>query len=89
MLRRGQGAIEYLLILGAAVIIAIVVIVAMTGILGENEQQTSQVAAKNLVRLKCVEDCSYTITSDECTAMGGTGNPCSPSCSELAPDNCT
>jgi hypothetical protein len=39
---RGQGAIEYLLIIGAAILIVAIVILAVTGILGGGQGQTDQ-----------------------------------------------
>jgi len=87
--KKGQGAIEYLLILGAVVIIAIIVITTVITIAQQPQNDTPIATAKNTVRLKCFESCDYTITTDECTAMGGSGTPCSVTCIELLPDCAT
>jgi hypothetical protein len=39
MEQKAQGAIEYLLIIGAAILVVAIVIVAMTGIIGAGQQQ--------------------------------------------------
>ncbi|MFA5125571.1 MAG: class III signal peptide-containing protein [archaeon] len=38
MEQKAQGAIEYLLIIGAAILVVAIVIVAMTGIVGTGQQ---------------------------------------------------
>jgi uncharacterized protein (UPF0333 family) len=39
---KGQGALEYLLLIGGAVLVAVIVIVIMTGLAG-NEEYTGQI----------------------------------------------
>lgn len=40
MEQKAQGAIEYLLIIGAAILVVAVVVIALTGILGSGTAQT-------------------------------------------------
>ncbi len=42
MEQKAQGAIEYLLIIGAAILVVAIVILAVTGVLGGGQDQTTQ-----------------------------------------------
>ena len=59
MERKGQGAIEYLLIIGAAILVVAIVIIAVTSILQQGQtQNTGAVSdqAKQANTLKCQSD---------------------------------
>ena len=59
MERKGQGAIEYLLIIGAAILVVAIVIIAVTSILQQGQtQNTGAVSdqAKQANTLKCQGD---------------------------------
>ncbi|MFA5357385.1 MAG: class III signal peptide-containing protein [Candidatus Izemoplasmatales bacterium] len=62
---RGQGSLEYLLIIGAALIIAIIVIAVVTGLGSNNAPPTSDVQAQADVG-KCLNNCcEFGINSDK------------------------
>ncbi|MCX6803673.1 MAG: hypothetical protein NTY48_03830 [Candidatus Diapherotrites archaeon] len=58
---KAQGAIEYLLIIGAAILVVAIVLLALTGALnsgttqGSNAQETQQEQSQ---KLKCLADCT-------------------------------
>jgi len=65
MEEKAQGAIEYLLIIAAAILVVAIVILAVTGALGGGTGQgdeaiTAQQEAQ--MELGCQTDCSYTIS---------------------------
>ncbi|MFA5357386.1 MAG: class III signal peptide-containing protein [archaeon] len=65
--KRGQGALEYLLIIGAALVIAIIVIsvIVLTGTSTDTSASTSS-AANKLDQTNCLNDCCYkSKTSDQ------------------------
>jgi len=58
---KGQGAIEYLLIIGAAILVVAIVIIAITGAMGQGttqgtQAQTDQNTQNNILR--CTADCN-------------------------------
>lgn len=66
---RGQGSLEYLLIIGAALIIAIIVIAVVTG-LGSKSNPDTELAELEIEKGKCLNDCCYGITADHnCQAI--------------------
>ena len=78
---KGQGAIEYLLIIAAAILVVAIVILALTGALGSGQDQagqsvTDQNAQQNV--LKCNFDCNS--LDNNCAKSG--------SCAIVAPDFC-
>ena len=79
---RGQGAIEYLLIIGAAILVVAIVILAVTGVLsggqtgvsgGQQDWNTSQ---GGLTELQCKSDCTSMANNGCCNAPYG--NYCKP-----------
>ncbi|HZX34486.1 MAG TPA: class III signal peptide-containing protein [archaeon] len=48
MERKGQGALEYLLLIGGAVLIAVIVITLLLGVGGSSEEQTGVSTASSL-----------------------------------------
>jgi len=52
MEQKAQGAIEYLLIIGAAILVVAIVIVAMTGIVGSGKTSGTQGATDYNSKLK-------------------------------------
>ena len=71
---RGQGSLEYLLIIGAALIIAIIVIAVVTGLGSKSNPDTTQ-AESEIEKGKCLSDCCYGITADN-------------NCQTINPDAC-
>jgi len=72
MEKQGQGAIEYLLIIAAAILVVAIVILAVTGTLSGGQgqgddaigaQQDSQMA------LGCQTSCDFTLTTDDGTVL--------------------
>lgn len=85
MERRGQGAIEYLLIIGAAILVVAIVIIAVTGVLGTTQDRGEQASidqnkAQNMQR--CIVDCNVL---GRCRT-GGLLNP--NSCAAINPTAC-
>ena len=84
MNKRGQGALEYLLIISAAVIVAVIVIALMLGLTQEGSSAAADAniggTLDDAQSLKlCIEDCSalnpiapYTPTTDCSTDPAGT-----------------
>jgi uncharacterized protein (UPF0333 family) len=65
----GQGAIEYLLIIGAAVIIAVIVIAFMMGLTQEGTNVSDEAGIEDtFIAAQCQKDCSYT---NDTMAEGG------------------
>jgi hypothetical protein len=82
---KGQGAIEYLLIIGAAILVVAIVIIAVTGALGQGTTQGNQANkdqnAQN-VKLACMADCN--------AAGADCGTVAAPlACAQLQPATCT
>ncbi|MFA5931225.1 MAG: class III signal peptide-containing protein [archaeon] len=72
---RGQGAIEYLLIIGAAILVIAIVIIAITSVVGTGKTSTTEAAAdinSQNNQLKCMKDvntlggCTSTYTNCTC-----------------------
>ncbi len=60
MEKNGQGAIEYLLIIGAAILVVAVVVIALTGVLDAGNDQTSDTDVEtSLMALECQKDSTY------------------------------
>jgi len=80
---KGQGAIEYLLIIGAAILVVAIVIIAITGAMGQGttqgtQAQTDQNLQNNVLR------CSV-----DCNAEGACGAVATPiGCAKIAPTTC-
>lgn len=75
MENKAQGAIEYLLIIGAAVIIAVIVITLMMSLSGTGSQQVKTADAENQFHLALdIKDCTL-----DCSIIRGprTGKLCS------------
>jgi len=61
MEQKAQGAIEYLLIIGAAILVVAIVIIAVTSVLGQGKTQTTGGAADQntaIFKLNCMNDCN-------------------------------
>ena len=66
---KAQGAIEYLLIIGAAVIIAVIVIALMMGLAGQGTEATEEAGVGNAFeQAQCQANCEY--QSSEMTTAG-------------------
>ncbi|MCX6801017.1 MAG: DUF1566 domain-containing protein [Candidatus Diapherotrites archaeon] len=86
--RKGQGAVEYLLIIGAAVVVAAIVIAVIVGI-GSSANPKPEEVTSELDKLKCFESCSYdSPTSDSncevinpVSCKGNVPGSCGSSCS--------
>jgi len=81
MEEKAQGAIEYLLIIAAAVLVVAIVIIAVTGVLsGGTGQGDEAITAEQEAQLAlgCQTDCNYTVTNAAGTALAcptGTAGP--------------
>jgi len=79
---KGQGAIEYLLIIAAAILVVAIVILALTGALGSGQDQSTQAITDQNTQqnqLRCMNDCNalgtdktapgscYVLFSTECS----------------------
>ena len=77
---KGQGAVEYLLILGAAVILAVVVIVTLTSLSATTQTQVSAAQNVDMPNI-CSSDKCYVLADGVCTEYdtgqdaGTAGNP--------------
>ncbi len=57
---KAQGAIEYLLIIGAAILVVAVVVIALSGIIGAGSDTTDTEAINSTYNaLQCQKDCGY------------------------------
>ena len=66
MNKKGQGALEYLLLIGGAVLVAAIVIALLTGVpSGLPDPQKAAVCATRVNCAACVAD-----TTNSCTAVG-------------------
>ncbi len=80
---KGQGAIEYLLIIGAAILVVAIVIIAVTGALGQGTTQGGQAQKDQNVqnnKLACMADCN--VAGPCYTASANAG------CAILQPTRC-
>jgi uncharacterized protein (UPF0333 family) len=86
MEEKAQGAIEYLLIIGAAVIIAVIVIALMMGLAGQGTGAADDAGIdETFVSLQCQKDCCF--TNDAMTSANKTCVDYS-SCTQAAVDAC-
>jgi len=70
--KTGQGAIEYLLIIGAAIIVVAIVVIMLTGILSNSDTDTEQ-ATDAIKTLGCdlnAVDCACTADADCESSLG-------------------
>ena len=74
--RQGQGAIEYLLIIGAAILVVAVVIIALVSITGSATENTGQEDVDATLLPACREICINT---------GGTWSNVDSNCANEAP----
>jgi len=84
--RKAQGAIEYLLIIGAAILIVAIVILAVTGILSGGQTAATgansdvNTANSGLSDLQCKSNCSAMTAGGCCggstTVVGSSGTYC-------------
>ncbi|VVB76575.1 Class III signal peptide [uncultured archaeon] len=80
MERKGQGAIEYLLIIGAAILVVAIVIVAITSVTSANSKVSTSDQNNASAILKCQVDCNN---------MGSCGTIAAPTgCALNAPSSC-
>jgi len=78
-MEKGQGAIEYLLIIGAAVIIAVIVITLMVSFAGQGQQAAEGADVGGaLEEGQCLNDCTFL----------GSNNGMGDSCEEKYPSTC-
>jgi hypothetical protein len=77
MERRGQGAIEYLLIIGAAILVVAIVIVAITSVVSTNPNPGSDANKANNL-LKCTSDITILggAVATSCTGTPPYGSAC-------------
>ena len=69
---KAQGAIEYLLIIGAAVIIAVIVIALMMGLAGQGTEATEEAGVGSAFeQAQCQANCEY-----ESSEMATAGETC-------------
>ncbi len=79
MERKGQGAIEYLLIIGAAILVVAIVIIAVTGVLGTTNDRGEQASGDQLAAQESMDTTGPAIIglpielADFTTAGGGVG----------------
>ncbi len=67
MERKAQGAIEYLLIIGAAILVVAVVVIALTGITSAGQDQVDTNAIGDATEsLQCTKDINYL---GECSSL--------------------
>ncbi len=72
---KAQGAIEYLLIIGAAVIIAVIVIALMMGLAGQGTEATEEAGLGNeFEKAQCQANCTY--QSSEMKTAADTQDSC-------------
>ncbi len=72
MEKQGQGAIEYLLIIGAAIIVVAIVVIMLAGILGSTDTDTDQ-AQQAIKTLGCdlnAVGCACTTNADCQSSLG-------------------
>ena len=67
MEERAQGAIEYLLIIGAAILVVAVVVIALTGVLGGAKTQANGADVNGTTeKLQCQANCGYLGDTNQC-----------------------
>lgn len=81
MEERAQGAIEYLLIIGAAILVVAVVVIALTGVLG-GAKDTSDTATGATTGAN-----NDLLCQADCTSLGA-NTGAGTSCEELYPTTC-
>ncbi len=88
MNKKGQGALEYLLLIGGAVLVAVIVIVLLLSIMSTGEKETAETTAAGLCSTKAaaqgITNCTditetYTIGRYTCSCDGTAPN-CTASC---------
>ena len=72
MEQKAQGAIEYLLIIGAAILVVAIVIIAITSVVGTGKTQVGDTNQIN--SLQCTKDINYLGNVATKTGCGTTGN---------------
>lgn len=86
---KAQGAIEYLLIIGAALIVVAVVIIALSGIIGSGTNVTDTNAVNSTYDpLNCDRDIQYLgkVGTADCNAISGYKTTCK--CCVVFPASC-
>ena len=73
MEQKAQGAIEYLLIIGAAILVVAIVIIAITSVVGSGKTSVTS-DANQLNSLKCTKDINALGNVLNKTGCGLTGN---------------
>jgi len=81
MEQKAQGAIEYLLIIAAAILVVAIVILAVTGALsGGQDQGTEAMTAQqeSQMKLGCQTSCDYTVEglNETCVSLDLNTAPC-------------
>ncbi len=75
MNKKGQGALEYLLLIGGAILVAVVVITVLSGIGQSGATQTEQTAATGLCTAKTDQVGCTAVTVGNCTIACSDPNP--------------
>lgn len=88
MENKGQGALEYLLLIGGAVLVAVIVITLLLGITNTGGTTTSNTAAVALCKQKTVTDNSSIANGDLCSTGTITISSTDYTCGGTYP-NCT
>jgi hypothetical protein len=82
---RGQGAIEYLLIIGAAILVVAIVILAVTGVLSGGQSGVGQGQSDvntSFNNLQCTKDCNYLASNACCTIVPNTCSVVGTACTK-------
>lgn len=76
MNKKGQGALEYLLLIGGAILVAVVVITILSGIGSQGGETTERSAIEGICKSRAGDACGV---PDATIAVGGTSCTCSDS----------
>ncbi|MCR4335725.1 MAG: class III signal peptide-containing protein [archaeon] len=74
--KKGQGALEYLLLIGGAVLVAVIVITLLLSIADTGQDETSQSTAAALCRTNAIQANASTPVCAGTTTVNGTTYTC-------------
>ncbi|HLC79956.1 MAG TPA: class III signal peptide-containing protein [archaeon] len=81
--RKGQGALEYLLLIGGAIVVAVIVVTLLLNVGSSGQTQTSDTAIKALCQQKAVTNNPSAPSCSGTVAYAGTTKTCAgtyPNC---------